>query len=121
MVVDSSVWLELANSGKLAESCESRLNKVSQIFIPTIVFFEIYKKVKKIQTEQDALEIIGALSRFTVLDFTRDVSLLAGDLSLEYHLSMADSIVLAHAKILKTSLLTLDHDFQDIPDVIVIH
>ncbi len=119
MVVDSSVWIELLTGGRLQGACERHIHKQT-VEIPTMVLFEIYRKIKKSVSEQEALEAIGALSAYRVVDLTRDIALLAADLSLEFKLAMADGFVLAHARHLGTTLLTLDNDFESIPGVNVL-
>ena len=119
MIVDSSVWLEILFDGKLASACVRELAK-GRILIPSLVLFEVYKKTKLKTDESRALEAVGAISSHEILELTREVALLAADLSIEHRMGMADSIVLAHARHLGTRLITLDHDFAMIPDVSVL-
>lgn len=110
LVVDSSVWIEIAFSGSLTDVCEKAMER-AEIFVPTLVVFEVYRKMKSKIGESIALEVIGALSGYRSLELTREIALLAADLSLEHRLATADSIVLAHARVQDTTLLTLDNDF----------
>ena len=119
MVVDSSVFFEILSNGPLREKCEKHIHKTS-VYVPTIVLFEIYRKLKSKVSEHEALAAVAALRANTVVDATTEVALLAGDLSLEYKLSMADSFVLAHAHLLECPLLTLDNDFASAPGTIII-
>ncbi len=119
MVVDSSVWLEILREGSLAHKCQKAFQRQS-IQIPALVIFEVYKKLKQKASEDLALEAISAMSRYEVLDLTREVALAGADLSIRYGLAMADSLVLAHAVHLGTQLLTLDNDFTSIPNTKVI-
>ncbi|MEW6055426.1 MAG: PIN domain-containing protein [Bdellovibrionota bacterium] len=48
------------------------------------------------------------------------MALYAADLSIEFELAMADSLILAFAKEAGVSLLTLDNDFAGIPNVVVV-
>ncbi len=119
MVVDSSVWLEVLFDGKLADACMRELAK-GGILVPSVVLFEVYKKTKLKTDESKALEAIGAISCHEILPLTREIALLAADLSIEYGVGMADSIVLSHARHLGTRLVTLDHDFLKIPQVSIL-
>lgn len=119
MVVDSSIFFEIFSQGPCKDKCEKAL-KGKKIFVPTVVLFEIYRKIKSKISEQEALSLIGTLRVYEVLDMTSEIALTAGDLSLEYKLGMADSLVLAHAVFLKVPLLTMDNDFSNIPDVTVV-
>ncbi len=116
MVVDSSVWLEILLEGKLSEPC-SKIVESSTPSIPSLCLYEIYRKLKVTFSESEALEAVGSLSAFTELSLTNEVALLAADISLQYKLAMADSIVLAHARQLEVPLITLDNDFAGIPGV----
>jgi predicted nucleic acid-binding protein len=119
MIVDSSVWIEIFREGPLSKKCEKAI-KGQKVRVPSLVIFEVYKKIKTRISEEIALEVVGALSQYEVLDLTRETSLLAADLSVEHSLGMADSIVLAHARGASETLLTLDNDFSKIPSVSVI-
>jgi predicted nucleic acid-binding protein len=114
VVVDSSVWIETIFRGKLARACEQAMSR-GPVLVPSLVLYEVYKKLKLKTDESLALEVIGAMCSHPVLELSRPVSLLAADLSLEYKLGMADSIVLAHARDQGVDLFTLDNDFIDIP------
>ena len=117
MIVDSSVWIEIFTEGPLAGKCEQEIKTNESVWIPTLVFYEVYKKIKKKASEELALQAIGFLSQYSQCELTREIALLAGDLSLSLNLGMADSLILAHAKHLKKSFLTLDNDFAGLPDV----
>jgi predicted nucleic acid-binding protein len=119
MVVDSSIFMEIFSDGPARAKCQKHLVEID-ISVPTLVLFEIYRKLKSKVSEDEALSAIGVLRSYKVLDLTSEVSLLAGDLSLDYDLAMADSFVLAHAYALKQPLLTMDNDFANIPGVILV-
>ena len=119
MVVDSSVWLEIYYKTPLSSKCEKALSK-AEILVPSLVLFEVYKKLKTKVDESVALEVVGGLSQNRVLDFTREVALLAADLSIEHKLGMADSIVLAHSRYEDVMLVTMDSDFGGLENVRVI-
>lgn len=119
MVVDSSVWIEIVCDGPLRKKCED-LIKNADALVPSLVIYEIYKKLKKQTNEELSLEVVSALSKYQTIEIGRDVALLAGDLALEHDLGMADSMVLACARINNVPLLTLDNDFASLPGVRVV-
>ncbi len=119
MVVDSSVWLEIFSDGPLSSKCQKNLVRRT-LQVPSLVIYEVYKKIKQKVSEDVALEAISSLSRYEVIELTREVALLGADLSLQYSLAMADSLVLAHATHLNVDLLTLDNDFIAIPNAKVV-
>jgi toxin FitB len=120
LIVDSSVWLEIFTKGDRAAECLLKL-RGKEIMVPTIVLFEVYRKVKQKISDDVALEVVASISKNKVLPVDRDIALLAADLSIEFKLGMADSMVYAFARDNGTSLLTLDHDFMNLPGVVVVH
>lgn len=119
MIIDSSVWIEVFRSGPLASTCEPYLQK-NKIKVPTVVIFEVYKKIKTSVSEEVALQTVATLSQYQVLEFDRETALLAADLSVEFQIAMADSMVLAHARTQGEELVTLDNDFAKVPGVVVV-
>ncbi|MGZ3709608.1 MAG: PIN domain-containing protein [Bdellovibrionota bacterium] len=111
--MDSSVWLEIFLEGKLREISRKSIGR--DAVVSTVTYFEVYRKLKQRFSESRALEAMGALSPYRQLDVTQDIALSAADLSIEYGLGMADSLVLAQARYLGVPLLTLDNDFSKIP------
>lgn len=119
MVVDTSVWLAILLAQPLKDKCLKEI-KGKDIFVPSLCFYECYKKIRSKCTEAEALEAISALHAYPALEVNAEIALTAADLSLEYSLAMADSLVLSHARVLGVPLLTLDNDFSDIPGVKVL-
>jgi predicted nucleic acid-binding protein len=117
MLIDSSVWLEIFLGGKHKDSCEKMLNSKSVVSV--LSYYEVYKKLKLIFSEQIALEAVGSLSSYQRVEVTQEILLHAADIAIEY-LAMADSILLAQAKTYNWILLTLDNDFSKVPGVQVI-
>jgi len=115
------VWIEILGSGPRLQACQKEYESASEIIVPTIVLYEVYKKISEIVSEDQALSAIAMMSQHKVLDLSQNVALTAADISKEYKLPMADSFVLAHAKILCARLVTLDNDFAGIDGVGVIH
>ena len=117
VVLDSSVWIEILGSGPLSKICEKERVGASLVIVPTLVFYEVYRKICSMLSEDQALAAVAAMAQHEVLDLTQDVALTAADLSLQHDLGMADSLILAHAKLKGATLVTLDNDFSGIPGV----
>lgn len=120
VVVDSSVWIEIFRSGPLASACKKAFGAHTVVGVPTIVLFEIYRKICSALNEESALSAVAYLKTYPILDLTSEVSLSAADIAINHKLAMADSIVLAHARTKEATLLTMDNDFSGIGDVIVV-
>lgn len=120
VVLDSSVWIEILGYGGLAKACTQALKGAEKVCVPTLVLFEVYKKIASSRSEDVALSAVALLSQHELADLTREVALAAADLSMQHGLAMADSFILAHAQRSGATLVTLDNDFATIPGVQVI-
>lgn len=119
-VVDSSVWVEILSVGARAKACARELENFGRLVVPTVVLFEVYKKLALSSSEDQALSAIANLSQYEVQDMTREVALTAADLAMTHDLAMADSIVLAHAVLAHGVLLTRDNDFANLPNARIV-
>ena len=117
IVFDSSCWIEVLTQGPLSKICDKELRNATQVLIPTIVIYEVYKKISSSISEDQALSVVALMSQHKIVDLTRDISIAAADLSLARKLPMADSLVLAHAQYEDAILVTLDNEFRGIPHV----
>ena len=63
------------------------------------------------------LQAVSAMQKGKVIDFTAKLALSASQLSLQYRLPMADSIILATAQDYGGTIWTQDIDFKGIPGV----
>ena len=120
ILMDSSGWIEFFTGGPLAERYAAYLTPRYDIITPTIVLYEVYKKIKRDKGEETALLFTGRLNASHVVQLTESIAYLAADISLRYGLAMADAIVYATAKDQKADVVTGDADLKDLPGVIYI-
>lgn len=120
MVADSSIWIEYFGGLAKADPCGRYLLDSKQLLIPTVVLFEVYRKIKKVLGEEQAIYGATQMQRGTLIPFDTNMALYAADLSLQHNLPMADSIVYASALYHQARLVTLDNDFRDLPGVVLI-
>ncbi|MCK9419833.1 MAG: type II toxin-antitoxin system VapC family toxin [Nitrospirae bacterium] len=113
VIVDSSGWIEYFTDGPLASTYARHLKDVSRLATPTIVLYEVYKKIKRERAEEDALSAASVMNRTTVVPLTESIALLAADLCLKHSLPMADAVVYATAVEKQCSLITSDGHFED--------
>ena len=116
-LVDSSGWLEFFTDGPLAERYVPHLADLSQVITPTIVIYEVYKRIKRERGEEAANVAAAQLKKTRIILLTEAVAIKAVDLSLEHHLAMADSIVYATAALYDAIVITSDGDFKSLPGV----
>ena len=117
IVIDSSGWVEFFTDGALADAYASRLRNLQTVVTPAIVLYEVYKRLKRDLSEDDAVVAISAMQQTLVVDVTSEIALTAADLSLEHGLAMADAMILATARLHRAELVTSDRDFESIPGV----
>lgn len=117
IVVDSSGWLEFLTDGPLADAYASRLRLPASVITPTIIMYEVYKHSKRLRGEESALDAVAAMQKTRIVPLNDELSLIAADLSLEYKLPMADSIILATARLYEADVVTSDADFEGVPGV----
>ena len=118
--MDSSGWIEFFTGGPLAERYAAYFVSRYERITPTIVLYEIYKKIKREKGEETALLFSGQLSATHVVQLTGSIAYLAADLSLRHGLAMADAIVYATARDQDAQVVTGDADLKDLPGVIYV-
>ena len=116
-VVDSSGWLEYFGKGKNGQFFAPIIQKTDLLIVPTISLYEVYKRIAMQRDEEEALSAIGWMSTGKIVDLTQELALVAGVLSLEHKLPMADSMILATARAHDATLWTQDEDFKDLEGV----
>ncbi len=117
VIVDSSGWIEYFTDGPLAATYAKHLKDLTKLATPTIVLYEVYKKIKRERSEEDALSAVSVMNRTTVVPLTESIALLAADLSLKHSLPMADAVVYASTVEKQCSLVSSDGHFEDLPGV----
>lgn len=116
-VVDSSGWLEYFADGSNADHFSAAIENTAELIVPVISIFEVFKRVLQQRTEGDALKAIALMQQGRVIELDVPLSLSAASLSCELKLPMADSIILATARMHMATLWTQDADFADIQGV----
>ena len=116
-IVDSSGWLEYFADGPNADFFARPIQDLGQLVVPTLSLFEVFKRIAQQRGEGDALQAIAVMQQAAVVDLTSTLALDSARLSLEAHLSMADSIILATARAFDATLWTQDADFKNMKGV----
>ncbi len=117
-LVDSVGWIEFFTDGPLASEYAKYLQKPSEVIVPTIVLYEVYKKIKRERNEELALVAVATMQNARIVPLTEELSLSAADVSLGHKLAMADAIVYASTLQENAELITSDKDLKDLPHVI---
>ncbi len=116
-VVDSSGWLEYFADGPNAGFFAKAIEKTTDLIVPTVSLYEVFKRVLQQRGDGDALQAVAVMRQGRVVEFSESLALAAARLSISLGLPMADSIMLASANAYEATLWTEDADFKNVPGV----
>ena len=116
-VVDSSGWLEYFAGGENADFFAKAVEATSELIVPALSIYEVFKRVLQQRGEGDALQAVAAMQQGRVVDLTSTLAMAAARLSLDLTLPMADSVMLATARAFDATFWTQDADFAQIQGV----
>jgi toxin FitB len=116
-LVDSSGWLEYFADGPAASLFAAPILKTSELVVPTISLFEVFKKVLMQRGESLALQAAAVMQQGVVVELSSALALSAAKLSAAMHLPMADSLILATAWEHDALLWTQDAHFEGLRGV----
>jgi predicted nucleic acid-binding protein len=119
ILIDSYGWIEYFSEGALATSYAPYVEKANEenCITPTIVVYEVYRKMKSLLGEQKALEAFSQMSRTRIVELTSAISLKAADISINLKLGTADAIILATAQECNAEIVTSDRHLKDLKGV----
>jgi predicted nucleic acid-binding protein len=119
ILIDSCGWIEYFGEGPLAEKYAAVIekSKKDEIVTPTVVVYEVYKKMKCIKGEDKAVDAYAQLSLTRVVELTSSLCVKAADISINLEIGMADAIVLATANECGAQIVTSDQHFKKIEGV----
>jgi predicted nucleic acid-binding protein len=117
--IDSSGWIERFTKGPKAEKYKQIIEstKPKEIITSVVVLYEVYKKIKKLKSEEEALLAVAVLSQTEIVPIDQTISLEAADFSLRHNLHFSDALVYATARHWKAKLYTSDDDLRPLKTV----
>ena len=116
-VVDSCGWLEYFADGLNAEFFAPAVEDVSELIVPSISIYEVFKRVLQQRGEGHALQAVAMMMQGRVVTLDSGLALRAAKISVRLGLPMADSVILATARVYQATLWTQDADFEGIDGV----
>jgi toxin FitB len=116
-IVDSSGWLSYFADEASSKHFELPLQDIESLVVPSITIYEVSKVVLRESGENDALQVVAAMQKGSVVDLTTRLAISASKISLQYKLPMADSIIIATASDCNATIWTQDIHFENIPGV----
>jgi toxin FitB len=118
-VVDSSGWVEYLGEGPKAQAFAPYLAKPESVFLPTLVFYEVYKKLLLEQKTQIAERFLSHAFSYDEREIQVDIRIAerAARVSIESKLAMADALIYASARMYGAELITSDPHFGGLTGV----
>ena len=116
-VVDSSAWLEYFAGGPNAGRFAAAIEATGDLIVPTVVVFEVTRRVMQQRGEDAALQAAALLHQGQLVPLDSALALSAARIGVEARLPLADSIILATARQYGATIWTMDADFEGLPDV----
>ena len=116
-VVDSSAWLEFFADGPNAGAFALPLTDRTNLVVPTITIYEVFKVVCRQRGEDAALQAAALMRQGTSVELSQSLAMVAARTSLDLGLAMADSIILATARMYDAVLWTQDEHFRGLSGI----
>ncbi len=122
-IIDSYGWIEYFSNGKLADEYAKYIekSKPENYFTPTIIIYEVYKKMRSMYSEEDSIKAIAHIESYTtIIDIDIKLAAKGAESSLDEKLPMADAIIRATANSMNAKIITSDKHFKGIENVMMI-
>ncbi len=116
-VVDTSGWLEYFAETENAKNFETTILNTAKLLVPTIVLYEVFKKILIEFDEDRALFVMGHMKLGRVVEVNEEIAIYAAKISVEKKLPMADSIIYSIATKYHATIYTQDEHFANLPNV----
>ena len=116
-LVDTCGWLEYLADTENAKNFEKEILDTKNLLVPTIVIYEVFKKVTLEFNEDTALEVIAELKQGQVSEINETISIYAAKLSIEKKLPMADALIYATGLLNDATIFTQDNHFEGLAGV----
>ena len=120
-LLDSSVWITFFEEGASAASLEKYMQKPGGVLVPTLVLHEVYNQLLKKLDEKEALYFVAQMEEdgnVALLD--HEIALMAAEIRRRHKLGTADAVIYATALASDATLVTLDNDFRNLPQCVVV-
>lgn len=116
-VVDSSAWIEFFADGPNAAQFAGPIEDFNNLLVPSLTLYEVFKLVVQLAGESAALDAVSVMLKGRVVELSASIALEAARVSLAEKLAMADSMILATARLENAVLWTQDADFEGLEGV----
>ena len=120
-LLDSSVWITFFEEGAAAAALEKYMQKPGGVLVPTLVLHEVYHQLLKKLDEKEALYFVAQMEEDgNVVFLDHEIALMAAEIRRRHKLGTADAVIYATALASDATLVTLDNDFRNLPQCVVV-
>ncbi|KAF0106348.1 MAG: PilT domain-containing protein [Anaerolineaceae bacterium] len=116
-IIDSSGWLEYFSDERNADFFAPAIEDTEHLLVPAICIYEVFKRVMQQRGLTAARANVSDMLAGQVIELNTPLALSAAEISVELKLPMADSIILASARLHNATLWTQDEHFEEIEGV----
>jgi len=116
-IVDTSLWIEFFAGTELDGSILNAIKSKDELYVPVICLYEVRKKFVNDNDIEKADLAVEIMKIGKVIDMDIEVAILASNISKQFKLPMADSIIYATAKIHNAEIYTQDKHFENLENV----
>ena len=116
-IADSSVWLEYFADTQHAETFASIITETSELLVPSVTIYEVFRKTLLERTEHEAMTIISYMKKGKIIALDDILDLNAAYNGLKFKLPFADSVIYTIALNNNATLYTLDKHFKGLENV----
>ena len=116
-IVDSSGWLSYFADEPSSKHFQIPLQDIESLVVPSVTIYEVSKVVLRESGENEALQVVAAMQKGSIVELTARLAIAASRISLHYRLPMDDSSIIATARDYNATIWTQDIDFNNIPGV----
>jgi predicted nucleic acid-binding protein len=117
IVVDSVGWLAYFTGDHLASSYRSYLYNLSEVLTPSIIIYEVMKRVELTINRRAAAEAVAPMMLTQVVPLDEAIATAAARMSIVHKLPMADAIIYTTARLHDALLITSDVHLKGLPGV----
>ncbi len=116
-IVDSCGWLEYFAEGQNADFFAAPLEDIENLLVPSICILEVFKRIFHQRGEDAALQAAVLMQQGQIVDLDSSIAIHAAKLSNALDLPLADSVILATARLHNAGIWTQDAGFEHVTGV----
>ena len=122
-IIDSYGWIEYFGGGKLSNKYAKYIEncKPTTHLTPSIIMYEVYKKIRSSYNEEDAINAVMHIKNYTtIVDVDTKIAINGAEVSISKKLPMADALIKATSDLYDARIITSDPHFKKLDNVMFI-